>query len=191
MIERMTLPEEETSRYGTVSRILHWLIALLIFIMLFLGWTMDTIPKDWKLLWLGTHKSLGIIILTLAIIRLVWRLYNSPPPLPGEISLWERTVAKATHWSLYGFLFAMPLSGWATTSAKGKPIVFLGIMQLPDFVAADKAFGKWLEEVHGYLAYMLATTIFLHAAAALFHHFIKKDSVLMRMWPPFIHKEKP
>jgi cytochrome b561 len=179
----------DLTRYGSVSRLFHWLIATLIVVMLGLGWSMDIIPKEWKPVWLGTHKSLGIIILALATARLGWRLYNPPPPFPKELQRWEQIAAMTAHWLLYGFLFAMPLTGWAMTSAKGKPIMFLGMVQLPDFIAPDRALGKWLEEIHGDLAYLLAATIFLHAAAALHHHFIRKNSVLMRMWPVLTKKE--
>jgi cytochrome b561 len=174
--------------YGSISRLLHWLIAALIVIMLCLGWSMDIIPKNWKPIALGIHKSTGIIILALAFLRLAWRLYNSPPPLPTSMPRWESVTAVATHWLLYGFLFAMPLTGWAMTSAKGKPIVFLGVSQLPDFVAPDLPLGKWLEEIHGDLAYVLAATIFLHIIAALYHNFIIKDNILKRMWPVFSKK---
>jgi len=173
----------DRKHYGTVSCLLHWLMAVLIIIMLGLGWSMDIIPKEWKPVWLGTHKSLGIIILALAIARLAWRFYNAPPPLPEFMPRWEKIAAVTVHYLLYGFLLAMPLTGWATTSALGRPVVFLGIMQLPDWVDKDRAFGKLLEEAHGYLGYMLAAVIIPHAMAALYHHFIRKDSVLMRMWP--------
>ena len=189
MNARPTQWRNNTKVYGTTSRLLHWLIAALILMMLGLGWNMDIIPKEWKPVWLGIHKSLGIIILLLAVVRLSWRVYCPPPPLPSDMHRMEQFAAVAVHWLLYGFLFAMPLTGWAMTSAKGKPIIFLGILQLPDFVIADKAFGKWLEELHGDLAYLLAATIFLHAAAALCHYFIRKDSVLMRMWPISTQKE--
>ena len=140
-------------------------------------------PKDWKHSALGIHKSLGIIILALAVLRLGWRLYNPAPPSPKEMHRWEQIAAASAHWLLYGFLFAMPMTGWAMTSAKGKTILFFGMVQLPDFVPTDRAFGELLEEIHGTLAYLLASMIILHAVAALYHHFIRKDSVLSRMWP--------
>jgi len=169
--------------YGAVSRLLHWLMAVLIIVMLCLGWSMDIISKEWKPVWLGTHKSLGIIILALAIARLAWRFYNAPPPLPEFMQRWEKRAAVTVHYLLYALLLAMPITGWATTSAFGRPVVFLGIVQLPDLVAKDRALGKLLEEIHGYLGYVLAVAIAIHAMAALYHHFIMKDSVLMRMWP--------
>jgi cytochrome b561 len=118
----------------------------------------------------------------LAVVRLAWRFYNAPPPLPEFMERWEKITALTVHYLLYGLLLVMPITGWATTSAKGKPVVFLGIVQLPDFVAEDRAFGKQLEEIHGCLGYVLATLITLHVLAALYHHFIKRDSVLKRMW---------
>ena len=190
MSQRM-LWRNDHMRYGTVSRLLHWLMAVFIIIMLCLGWSMDIIPKEWKPVALGIHKSLGIIILALAIVRLAWRFYNSPAPLPKSMSCCEEIAAVTVHWVLYGLLFVMPLTGWAATSAFGRPIMFLGVVQLPDWVAKDHALGKFLEEMHGYFAYLLAGVITLHIMAALYHNFIKKDNVLYRIWPVFTKKERP
>jgi len=173
MVHRMEWCNDR-ARYGAVSRILHWLMALLIFVMLLIGWTIDRIPREWKMVSLGIHKSLGIIILVLVIARFGWRLYNAPPPFPKFMARWEKTAAVAVHYLLYGFLLAMPLTGWAMTSAKGRPVVFLGIIQLPGLVDKDRELGKWLEEIHGDLASLLTATVILHAMAALHHYFIKK-----------------
>ncbi len=180
--------EGDAVNYGRVARLLHWLIAALVFIMLAIGWCMDLFPKEWKTSALGIHKSIGILILLLATIRLIWRLRHHAPQLPAAMPAWEIRAALSAHYLLYALLFAMPLTGWAMTSAKGRPAMFLGVIPLPDLVAPDKALGHNLESLHGYLAYALAALIAFHAAAALYHHYILKDNILMRMRPPLWKK---
>lgn len=184
-----SLWRNNSKRYGNISRLLHWVIAIFIFTMLGLGWAMDIIPKEWKPTAMGIHKSLGILILALVIMRLCWRFYNAPPPLPSSVQHWEKKISIFAHYLLYGLLLAMPLTGWAMSSAFGKPVMFLGLFPLPELISMDRELGKNLKEMHDTFAYLLAGVIFLHIGAAFYHHFIRKDGILLRMWPIFLKKK--
>ena len=128
------------------------------------------------------HKWAGTTILALSALRLLWRLTHRPPadlPMPA----WQRSASHATHHLLYVLFFAVPLVGWAYSSAAGFPIVWFGVLPLPDFVPVDKALADAIKPWHGYLAYAMAALVLMHVAAALKHHFIDRDSLLSRMWP--------
>ena len=110
------------------------------------------------------------------------RLRNPPPPdLPGPA--WQLSAAHAVHATLYLLFFAVPLVGWAYSSAAGLPIALFGLIPLPDFVPADKALAQAIKPWHGYLAFALAALVLLHVAAALKHHWMGRDGLLSRMWP--------
>ncbi|KTD18322.1 cytochrome b [Legionella jordanis] len=167
-------------RYGLVSISLHWLIAGLIIALLIMGFYMTNLPISLqKLKWYGWHKEYGFLVLGLAIIRIFWRLMNVPPGL--LLPTWERIAAKTVHWVFYVFMLALPLSGWAITSAAGLPASFFGLFTLPNLLAPDENARALFEEIHEYLAYGLIAFIVLHTAAALKHHFIDKDDILRRM----------
>ena len=136
-----------------------------------------------KLTLLSRHKSIGITILILVALRLLWRWANPTPGLPGTLKPWERTLAKVTHVLLYVLLFLVPLSGWLMSSARGFPVSWFGMFQLPDLVPKNKALYDALVATHGTLAWALGLTATLHLLAALKHHFVLKDDVLRRMLP--------
>ena len=126
------------------------------------------------------HKWAGAVIITLSFVRLAWRLTHRPPaqlPMPA----WQRGAAHATHGLMYALFFAVPLAGWAYSSAVGFPIVVFGVLPLPDFVPVDKALAAQIKPWHGWLAYLLAAVATLHVAAALKHHFVDGDGLLARM----------
>ncbi len=133
------------------------------------------------------HKWAGITFLILSVLRLVWRLVNKPPALPKAIEQampnWQTKVYHATHYALYALFFAVPLIGWAYSSAAGFPIVLFGVLPLPDFVAVDKEFAKQIKELHEISAFALMGLALLHIGAALKHHFIDKDGLVSRMLP--------
>ena len=128
------------------------------------------------------HKSFGITILALSALRLLWRLAHQPPadlPMPA----WQQRAAHWTHRALYLLFFAVPLLGWAYSSAAGLSIVWFGVLPLPDFVPVDKELAEAIKPWHGRLARLLAALLALHVAAALKHHFIDRDGLLSRMRP--------
>jgi cytochrome b561 len=136
-----------------------------------------------KLTLLARHKSVGITILALVILRLAWRAVNEHPALPGNLKPYERTLARLTHLALYVLLFAMPLTGWTMSSARGFPVSWFGFFTLPDLVPKSRPLYDALVMTHQTLAWFLFAVVALHVAAALKHHFVHKDDVLRRMLP--------
>lgn len=176
--------EPGADRYTTTAVSLHWLMALLIFGALALGLTMVELPlSPLKLKLFSYHKWLGVTIFLFAVLRLLWRATHPAPGLPGGMPKWQRAAARLTHGGLYAVFFAMPLSGWLMSSAEGFPVVYLGLLPLPNLVAKDKALAGELAEVHETLAYALVVLLLLHVVAALKHHFVDRDDVLRRMVP--------
>lgn len=170
-------------RYGSVARFLHWAVVVLLIVQFTLGKIADDMPIGLdKLVTLARHKSFGITILALAAIRLLWRLFNRPPPAPPMPS-WQRTIANRNHAALYAILFAMPLSGWLMSSATNYPVSWFGLVQLPDLVAPDAELADLLEDVHETMANVLLALAGLHVLGALKHQFIDRDNLLMRMLP--------
>jgi cytochrome b561 len=178
------MPSTTTAaRYSTPAIALHWLLALLIAGTFALGVYMHELPfSPTRLKLYNWHKWAGVTILGLSALRLLWRLTHRPPadaPMPA----WQRVSAHAAHWALYALFFAVPLMGWAYSSSAGFPIVVFGVLPLPDFVAPDRAVAEVLKERHGQLAWALALVVALHVAAALKHHFMDRDGLLLRMMP--------
>jgi cytochrome b561 len=172
------------ARWGHVSQFLHWLIVALIIVQVTLGNIASDLPVGVKkLAMFARHKSVGITILGLAVLRLLWRWLNPTPALPTTLKPYERTLAGLTHFGLYLLLFAMPLTGWMMTSARGFPVSWFGFWQLPDFVPKNDTLYNVMKETHDTLALLLYAIVFVHVAAALKHHFLLKDNVLRRMLP--------
>ena len=171
-------------RWGSVSKLLHWTTLLLLVWIGWLGLTMGDLPNGpGKIATYALHKSIGITILTLAAIRIAWRLYaGAPDPIPGS-PRWQERIASLTHLALYGLLLAMPLSGWVLNSASGFPLQWFGLFNLPSIAARDEALHALAMQAHEVLFWALATLVLLHAAAALHHHLFLGDATLARMLP--------
>jgi len=173
----------KSDHYGVVAISFHWLIAILMIGMLILGLYMADLPSSmWKLKLIGWHKEIGLLILGLASLRLAWRLINVTPSLQNE-PYWQQLAAHASHWAFYGFMFAMPLTGWLLSSAAGFPISFFGLFVAPALIAPNETLRPIFAEIHEWLAYGLIAVICVHVGAALWHHFIRKDNILRRMLP--------
>lgn len=172
-----------SARYTPTAIALHWLLALMIVGSFSVGVTMsDMALSPLRLKLYNWHKWAGITILALSALRLLWRLGHRPPPaLP--MPTWQHRASQVAHLALYVLFFAVPLAGWAYSSAAGFPVVLFGVLPLPDFVAADRALSETLKEVHGNLAWGLAAVVALHVAGALKHQFLDRDGLLQRMWP--------
>jgi cytochrome b561 len=172
-------------KYSKPAIALHWLIALLIIIAFAIG----TIVSDMhgisptKLKLVSWHKWLGVTVLSLAALRLVWRLLRRPPPLPLSMPAWQRMGAHVLHGLLYVLMFAVPLSGYFYTLAAGVPVVLYGVIPLPVLIDPDPHLKHQLHDLHEMLTNVLLAAFILHVAAALKHHFIDRDDVLKRMLP--------
>lgn len=170
--------------WGAPAKLLHWVIALLIFAQFALGWlavTWRLSPTKLQLyIW---HKSFGILILTLVAVRIFWRLLNPVPRLPLQTSPAEQLAARASHALLYGLMLAIPFSGWVINSASGVPFRVFWWFPLPAITPVDKGVEAVAQQIHFALFVVLAALLVAHIAAALRHHYIKRNDVLTRMLP--------
>jgi cytochrome b561/polyisoprenoid-binding protein YceI len=175
------------TQFGAVTKTLHWTIALLIIFMLGLGLWMSDLPMGGqKLSAVLLHKSIGITVLVLMLCRVLWHFYSHRPREVDTLKPIDKAAASAMHYMLYVLALAIPLAGWAMSSAMGRSVSFFGLFTLPDIVAKDEAMGKLYESCHNTMAYILIALVSLHVLAALKHHFVEKDIVLKRMLPAFI-----
>jgi cytochrome b561 len=176
----------DSGYYTRTAVSLHWLIAGLVAAGFTLGWVMtDLAVSPLKLRMFNWHKWVGITVLGLAAIRLIWKLtHRAPALLPAPA--WQQKAAHALHGLLYLVMFALPLSGWVYSNATGYPVVYLGLIRLPDLVHKDKALAEVLKERHEMLGAVLLTLLTLHVLAALKHHFLDRDDTMRRMlrWRP-------
>ncbi len=173
-----------STRYTGVAITLHWLAAIGILTALAMGiYMVDLQLSPSKIKLFNWHKWLGMTLLALAALRLLWRLFNPPPPMPATMPAWQRGVAHGVHWALYALFFAIPLVGWAYSSAAGFPIVWFGVLPLPDWVPKDPALAELLKPVHKWLAYALAALILAHILAVFKHMLMDDDDLLLRMIP--------
>ena len=187
------MPLKNTAtRFGGVAQALHWLIAALIvvqYVLIRYAHAAEEARKTHpiaaleQLAWLARHKSVGLTVLVLAIVRLGWRLAAPPPPFPAQMPRWQVVAARTTHWAFYVLLFALPLSGWLMSSAGNHPVSWFNLVQLPDFVAPNKPLEHFLHEFHELAFDGLFALAIVHVGAALKHHFVDRDDVLMRMLP--------
>lgn len=179
------------TRYSAVARALHWVTAALVVGLLLSGPVMTRLPltyADEKLALYDLHKSFGILVLLLTALRVGWRLANRPPPLPATMPGWQRGAARATHLVFYVLLIVMPLSGWIMVSASpwATPTLVLGLVEWPRLPVSLLGEPIPLQDaatrLHRFAGYSFALLASLHVAAALKHHWIDRDDVLVRMW---------
>lgn len=173
-----------SDRYTRTAIGLHWVIFLAIALTFTLGLYMHELPlSPNKLKLYSWHKWAGVSIFVLVLFRLTWRFTHPAPALPAHMPAVVRTMAHAAHWALYGLMIAIPVTGWLMSSAKGFQTVWFGVVPLPDLLPKNKALGDALAEVHEVLNFTLLALVIAHAAAALKHHFVDRDTVLTRMLP--------
>jgi cytochrome b561 len=177
------MPLRNTAQtWGSVARALHWGMALALVAMMVLGWVAQGLPTSpTKLKLFAWHKSCGILLLGLTLLRLAWRLANPTPALPQGLPRWQRRAAAASHAVLYLLMLAMPLSGWVIHSAANFPLKVFGLFRLPHIVGPGKDLQHLGEWAHLALFWVLAGALVLHAGAALHHHLVLRDPVLRRM----------
>jgi cytochrome b561 len=179
----MQLKNDEL-RYGAVAQFFHWTIVILIIIQFILANQADDLPLGAaKIAVLARHKSFGITILALVVLRLVWRLIGGAPVNPPDMARWQRIAAHISHVALYALLLITPLLGWLMSSARNFPVSWFGLVTLPDLISPNRPAYEFLHEAHEFMADTLFWLALLHVAAALKHHFIDRDNVLRRMLP--------
>lgn len=168
--------------YTVTARVLHWVTALVIALMIPLG---VIIGNDWggplQNSLYGLHESLGALLMPVVLARLGHRLTNPPPPLPRDIPALQRFAAQVTHLGLYALLVAQPMVGWIAVSASGAPVIVLGLFALPAIAPENRVFSEQLFVLHGLIGFAIAGLVAAHIGAALYHHVVRKDRVLMRM----------
>ena len=169
------------SHFAPVARFLHWLMAVMVIAMLFIGAGMAASVSERHEWLLNLHKPLGIAILLLVVVRLFVRFSTRQPGLPADLPAVQVLAARMSHLLLYGLMFCLPIVGWAMISAAGDPVMLSSSVQLPALVGANAPLFAVLRKAHGYLAYVLFFTVLLHLAAALFHGLIRRDGVLQSM----------
>lgn len=167
-------------RFTALSRILHWLTAILVFSALFIGFVMVNSISDYATL-LTVHKTVGAVVLTVVVIRIVNRVTHRAPALPGTVGRVERVLVFGSELALYLLLLAQPLVGWAMVSAAGTSVSFFGALHLPRIAPVNLALFSVLRETHSALAYLLVAVIAAHISAVLLHTITLRDRMLSRM----------
>ena len=173
-----------TDAWGAPAKVLHWTLAVLVLVQIPLGWA----AVNWRLsptkldlyVW---HKSTGVLILVLMLVRIAWRFANVAPSLPTDMPPIERLAARWSHWLLYLVLIVLPITGWVINSAANVPFRIFWVVPLPALVAPDKAMADDFARVHLGLFVVLSLLLVAHVGAALRHHFLKHNTVLVRMLP--------
>lgn len=170
-----------TGSFSLLQRLLHWVMAICILTMLFVGVAMvRKIGPDYLSL-ISLHKSLGVAILVLALLRLAVRLRTGAPPLPYDLPAPMKLAAHLSHLAFYLLMIGMPLIGWAMISTAGYPIVLAGGLRLPPFLPASREMHALLWDAHYYLAMAFFALVLVHIAAALFHLLVRRDEVFKQM----------
>jgi cytochrome b561 len=176
---------ERLPSYDRVAVSLHWLIAAGIVAQIALGWWMIDIPKlpaGVRAYWFNLHKSIGLTLATLIVIRIVWRLTHRPPTLPTSVPDWQRRIASVSHALMYVCMIVMPLAGYLGSIFSGYPIKYFG-STLPGWGWKDDALKEFFSAVHYGTAWIFMSLIALHVTAAMKHLLLDRDVVFARMWP--------
>lgn len=170
------------ARFTLSMRLLHWAMALLIIAMLAAGLVMVRSLEPWQyeLLWL--HKSFGIAAALLVLVRLLVRWRSIVPALPSDLPYWQRRAAKASHWLLYTLMVLMPLSGLLMQYFAARPVSVFDVVRLPAALTVDIELFSLFRELHGWAAGVFIGLVIMHIAAALYHHYYRRDDVLRSMW---------
>jgi len=183
----MTPIENTEDRYGAIAILFHWSMAFLVIGLAALGLYMVTLPdvgfSTKKVTLVLYHKEFGVLVFVLLATRLAWRVTHILPRLVEHMPDWQQIAARFVHLAFYALLFALPITGCLLSSAAGIPVSFFGLVMLPDFVHRDSDLFQQYMAIHKWLGYLLVLFIFIHAGAALRHHFVFKDDTLRKMLP--------
>jgi cytochrome b561 len=170
--------------WGWPARTLHWIVAAMVLGLFAFGlWMTEVPPRDARRFYVAIHASIGITLLALMLVRLFWRAANAEPAQPEGTPAWQRTAAWISHRLLYALTFATLIVGWLMSGTFKQPLEpkILGVVPVPQLLEAGSPYRELLAEAHEWLAYALIAVVVVHAAAALYHHFALRDTVLRRM----------
>lgn len=176
-------------RYPAIQRLIHWVVGIIVIGVLCGGLIIYTLGYDGVVKAFGQdmtntlykfHKTFGIVVLFLMIIRVIVKIRMGKPEYATPLTTFEKAASGAVHGLLYVCLIAMPVLGWAATGASGYPVEFFN-WTLPPLVGKDKEWGETLYMLHGYVGFAILILLFMHIGAALMHGIVKKDGVLQRM----------
>ena len=161
------------SSYSNIAKLLHWLIAGLIISQYVIAelaeYAGDNGEVVQKLALLANHKSIGMTVLFLSVLRLSWRLFNKPPALPENMPSWQHIASHLTHWAIYGLIFTLPLSGWLMSSANAYSVSWFNLFVFPDLVSADKSLASLFHDAHEILGKLLFCLVLLHVPVSYTH----------------------
>lgn len=174
----------DVGQWGLVSIGLHWLTFLLVVGLALVGLLMTELPTGpFKVQVYALHKSVGLTVFALALLRVLWRLFAGAPVPVADTPRWQDAIAKVTHGALYVLLLAVPFSGWMFNSAAGFPLRWFGLFKVPALSRYDPGLKAFAQAAHEWLFFALAALVLVHAVAALFHHYRLRDRTLVRMLP--------
>lgn len=178
--------------YGTVARLLHWGMALLILLMIPAGLTMvqEGLARPVQDALFIFHKNTGSLLLVLVIVRIVWRWFHPAPPLPDHMPAAMQVAARATHYGLYLAVLTMAVSGYSRVRLGGFPVEYLDAMGVPPLLPESKPAAEVAKGIHATVKYALIALIALHVAAASYHGLVRRDGVFGRMWPPVVRRRQ-
>lgn len=174
---------DSSTRYGAVTRFFHWSLTLLVIGMLVLGWVMASFPKHSPLgnELVGVHKSTGVLTLALAVLFILWRLFNRRPSL-SQLPPWQRYLAHSTHYLLYLILLAQPVAGLAMVLASGHAVSVYGLFSLDPSGSRNRSLAGGAHLLHTeIIPWLIVALVALHVAGALYHQFVRHDGILRRM----------
>lgn len=172
-------------KYSKTAILLHWLIAILIVTNVVLASMSEDLPRAARAAYMDPHKAIGISILTLSVLRLLWRLGHRPPPLPQSLAGWQANLGRFVHALFYFLIIAVPVTGWLMVAARegAPPVNFFGLFSIDLPVTDSKALSSFGHEGHEILTKPLVVLVILHVAGALKHQFIDRLPFIQRIWP--------
>ena len=173
-----------STQWGSLSRWFHWVLGVAIIGMIAYGWGMNHFPaRADRFFYRTIHADIGYVVLLLMVLRVIWRAINPAPPLPAGTPRWQRIAAQFSHWAMYATTILVALLGWAHSGAHTPDYAdWFGLFRVPQITSPDKAAAAAYEDRHIFFAYVLLALIAIHVAAALWHHFLKRDRVTSRMF---------
>jgi cytochrome b561 len=172
-----------SEQWGLVSKTLHWGMAVVVIGMLWVGlWMTSLSPSDTKWSFYAIHKSTGLMVLFLALLRLGWRLLGRVPTYPPDMPLYQKSLSSLTVFALYALMFAMPLTGFVMSAFGGYPVPFFGLFTIPALAEGKTAASDIGSQLHTVLGWSFITLLIFHTLGACYHHWIRRDALLARMW---------